>query len=66
VQVVDGAARASGMAGHRTPSVFRRYDIVSETDLTEAAAKLDAVNPDSSVTASAKPAERESRLELIS
>jgi integrase len=41
---------AMQLAGHRTPSVFRRYDIVSETDLTEAAAKLDAVNRDSSVT----------------
>jgi integrase len=47
---------AMQLAGHRTPSIFRRYDIVSETDLTEAAAKLDAVNRDSSVTVAASTA----------
>jgi hypothetical protein len=29
------------MTGHLTPSVFRRYDIVSDNDLREAAQKLD-------------------------
>ena len=39
------------LAGHRTPSVFRRYDVTSESDLTDAAAKLDAAaNRDSFVT----------------
>jgi integrase len=57
---------AMQLAGHRTPSVFRRYDIVSESDLSEAAAKLDAVNPDSSVTVTAKRAARASRLKRIS
>jgi hypothetical protein len=28
------------MTGHKTESVYRRYAIVSETDLREAAAKL--------------------------
>jgi len=30
------------MTGHKTDSVFRRYDIVSEGDLRDAAPKLDA------------------------
>jgi integrase len=32
---------AMKLAGHRTPSVFRRYDIVSDDDLREAARTLD-------------------------
>lgn len=31
------------ITGHKTRSVFERYDIVSEGDLTDAARKLDAV-----------------------
>ena len=34
---------AMKMTGHKTDSVFRRYDIVSESALREAARKLDAV-----------------------
>jgi hypothetical protein len=34
---------AMKMTGHKTDSVFRRYDIVSAGDLREAAQKLDAV-----------------------
>ena len=30
------------LTGHETRSIFDRYDIVSEGDLTEAAKKLDA------------------------
>ena len=31
------------LTGHRTESVYRRYAIVSESDLTEAARRLDSV-----------------------
>ena len=33
------------MTGHKTRSVFERYNIVSECDLVEAARKLNAVQP---------------------
>jgi integrase len=33
---------AMALSGHKTSSVFRRYDIISTADLDEAAAKLDA------------------------
>lgn len=35
---------AMQMTGHKTPSVFQRYNIVSDGDLREAAKKPDAVN----------------------
>jgi len=68
VMVLAGISQnvAMQLAGHRTPSVFRRYDIVSETDLAEAAAKLDAVNRDSSVTVTEKSDRRRSRIRRIS
>ncbi len=34
---------AMKLTGHKTPSVFARYDIISGSDLTDAAARLDAV-----------------------
>jgi hypothetical protein len=30
------------LTGHKTPSIFQRYNIVSDGDLREAAGKLDA------------------------
>ncbi len=30
------------MVGHKTESVYRRYDIVTESDLHDAAAKMNA------------------------
>lgn len=33
------------MTGHKTRSVFERYNIVSECDLLEAARKLNAIQP---------------------
>ena len=35
------------MTGHKTRSVFERYNIVSECDLVEAAKKLNALQPTS-------------------
>jgi integrase len=37
-----GEHTAMALSGHKTSSVFRRYDIVSADDLEDAAAKLDA------------------------
>ena len=36
---------AMQMTGHKTRSVFERYNIVSEGDLVEAAKKLNAFQP---------------------
>ena len=41
---------AMEMSGHRTRSVFDRYDVTGGRDLTEAAAKLDAAASVNSVT----------------
>ena len=41
------------LTGHRTRSVFERYNIVSDGDLRDAARKLDAV-PETSRTSSRK------------
>lgn len=36
---------AMRLTGHKTPSVFARYNIVSDSDLPEAAQKIDAASP---------------------
>ena len=56
---------AMQLAGHKTPSVFRRYDIVSDSDLTEAATKLDAANRDSFVTVAGTSRPRGLRISKI-
>ena len=38
-------ATAARLTGHKTRSVFERYNIVSECDLVEAAKKLNAMQP---------------------
>jgi integrase len=54
------------LSGHKTASVFKRYNITSDADMTEASAKLDALDRDSSVTVGPKRAGRASRLKRIS
>ena len=46
---------AMKISGHKTDSVFRRYAIVSPTDLAEAAAKMNE-KPDSILTVDVQPA----------
>ena len=41
---------AMAMVGHKTESVYRRYDIVTESDLHDGAAKLNAAMVTKSVT----------------
>ena len=38
------------LVGHKTESVYRRYDIVTESDLHEAAAKINAAMVTKTVT----------------
>jgi hypothetical protein len=49
--------RKAGNAGHATAAVFRRYNIVSTDDLTEAMRKLE-LSSDTSVTVTAKKTKR--------
>jgi hypothetical protein len=46
---------AMRMTGHRTRSVFDRYDIVSESDLTDAALKLNALTGTTTGTSAIAP-----------
>jgi hypothetical protein len=41
---------AMQMTGYKTRSVFERYNIVSDGDLRDAAARLDAASPTGDVT----------------
>ena len=60
---------AMQMTGHKTRSVFERYNIVSECDLVEAAKKLNTLQPvppalDRDGLAATKPAQRRSRAQF--
>ena len=54
--------RTSSLTGHKTRSVFERYNIVSECDLVEAAKKLNALHttvrlkPDTTAATASKSA----------
>ena len=41
---------AMAMVGHKTESVYRRYDIVTESDLHDAAVKINAATVTKTVT----------------
>ena len=46
---------AMKMTGHQTRSIFERYNIVSDGDLKDAAARLDAANARQTEEAISKP-----------
>jgi hypothetical protein len=50
----------------RHEPMFRRYNITSPADLKDAASKLDAANPDSSVTLEAEKSAQPARVVKIS
>ena len=52
---------AMAMVGHKTESVYRRYDIVTDSDLHAAAAKLNAATVTVSVTVGQYEASRRLR-----
>ena len=45
---------AMKISGHKTPSIFRRYDITDEADLADAAARLNAKRVKATTTAPAE------------
>ena len=56
---------AMRMTGHKTRSVFDRYDIVSESDLTDAAAKLNALTGTITGTVAPSPPQHGFRVRTI-
>jgi hypothetical protein len=48
--LLDTGALHSRLTGHKTRSVFERYNITSPGDLRDAARKLDAVTSDAATT----------------
>jgi integrase len=62
--IPDGVAMK--LSGHKTRSVFDRYNIVSESDLVDAAARLNRADRDSPLTVSAGDDDRAARVVKIS
>jgi integrase len=54
------------MTGHKTPSVFARYNIVNETDLFDAARRYEAGHRDSSVTVTPPKAKSRGKVRRVS
>ena len=59
------AVRNVERAGHKTEAVYRRYAIVSDADLREAAQKLAAMTATGTITGTVKPARRKANAKPV-
>ena len=53
------------LTGHKTEAVYRRYAIVSDSDLREAAQKLAAMAATGTITGTVRPVRRKAKAKLV-